>query len=261
MNSVKYQWQLFLLSLSFFSRIPVAQNVPYSSQRMHQCGRYFPFVGGVIAALCYVSFLIFDVFLPSNIALFFMMVLSLLITGAFHEDGLADMADGIGGGMTNEKRLAIMKDSTIGTYGSVSLILALLGKYVLLTSVIDIGSISLGLVIAAGYVSSRSIAASIIFNTAYVSDLNQSKSQSVAQSQSVQDLSVIVVCGAIPLLFLPAAAMVLCFTLLMLCRYWFRSWLIRRIGGYTGDCLGALQQISELMIYTILVACFHNQWI
>jgi adenosylcobinamide-GDP ribazoletransferase len=261
MNSVKYQWQLFLLALSFFSRIPVAHNLPYSSQRMQQCGRYFPMVGAVIAALCYLSFSVLAELLPSQTALFFMIVISLLLTGAFHEDGLADMSDGIGGALSGEKRLEIMKDSRIGTYGAVSLFLALLGKFVLLTSVIEIGTVPFGVVIAVGYISSRSIAASMIFNTTYVSNLNQSKSKSVAQSQSARELGMIVVCGAIPIVFLPFTAMLLCFCALLLCRYLFKSWLMRRIGGYTGDCLGALQQISELMIYTILVACFHNQWI
>lgn len=258
MSNLKYQWQLFLLALSFFSRLPVGANLPYSSERMNQSGRYFPLVGGVIALLCYGCYMVANIYLPANIALFFMMLASVLITGAFHEDGLADMADGIGGGMTVEKRLAIMKDSRIGTYGSVSLILALLGKYLLLESVIEFSTISFAVVICCGYISSRAVAASMIFNTPYVTDLDQSKSKPLAQQQTIRELFTICITGLIPLLFLPFYTALWIIVLLLVCRVLFKSWLMKRLGGFTGDCLGALQQICELLIYTILVAFSHN---
>jgi adenosylcobinamide-GDP ribazoletransferase len=256
---LKYQWQLFLLALGFFTRIPVGANLPYSLERMNHCGRYFPLVGAFIALICVVCFALFTIIFPANISLFFMMVISVLVTGAFHEDGLADMADGIGGGMTAEKRLSIMKDSRIGTYGAVSLILALLGKYLLLMSVIELGTLSFSLILAIGYISSRALAASIIFNTPYVSDLEKSKSKPLAQQQSRGELFTILAIGIMPLLLLPFTSALLIIAVLVVCRLLFKQWLLKRIGGFTGDCLGALQQISELMIYASIVAICNSQ--
>ena len=101
----------------------------YSETLLNKANRYFSLVGLLVGILLILSFMIFSYFLPSGISILLMMTISLLITGAFHEDGLADMADGIGGAFTRDKRLAIMKDSRIGTYGSVSLLMALLLKY------------------------------------------------------------------------------------------------------------------------------------
>ncbi|MGX9418364.1 adenosylcobinamide-GDP ribazoletransferase [Vibrio sp. WJH972] len=261
MPQLKYQWELFLLALSFFSRIPVAMNLPYSPERMNQSGRYFPLVGAVIALVCYVFFLGLTTILPVNISLFYMMVVSVLVTGAFHEDGLADMADGIGGGMTVDKRLTIMKDSRIGTYGAVSLVLVLLGKFLLLSSILESNTISFIIVLGCGYISSRAIAATLIYNTPYVSELDLSKSKPLAQSQSLGELIAIVLTGVIPLAFLPFKVMLLIALLLLVSRFLLKRWLILRLGGFTGDCLGAFQQISELLIYTCLIACYQVQWL
>lgn len=130
---LRYQLELFLLAVSFFSRIPVPVSLPYSSERMNQAGRYFALVGLLLGAICALVYSLATQLFSTNISVFLTMVLSLLLTGAFHEDGLADMADGVGGGMTAERRLEIMKDSRIGTYGSSALIMVLLGKYLLLT--------------------------------------------------------------------------------------------------------------------------------
>lgn len=136
-----YQWELFSLAMGFFSRLPMPKNTPYSEERMNRSGRYFSTVGLLLGVLCGGVFLLLDAALPSAIAIFLMMSFSLMLTGAFHEDGLTDMADGIGGGMTLERRLTIMKDSRIGTYGASALIMALLGKWVLLNELVSMGGL------------------------------------------------------------------------------------------------------------------------
>lgn len=97
---LRYQLELFLLAVSFFSRIPVPVSLPYSSERMNQAGRYFALVGLLLGAICALVYSLATQLFSTNISVFLTMVLSLLLTGAFHEDGLADMADGVGGGMT-----------------------------------------------------------------------------------------------------------------------------------------------------------------
>ncbi len=102
-EQIRYQWQLFLIALSFFTRIPVPQNTPFTEQRLNQANRYFGLVGCIVGLLSALSYLVFAAILPVSIAIGCAMITSMLITGAFHEDGLADVFDGFGGGWTVEK--------------------------------------------------------------------------------------------------------------------------------------------------------------
>lgn len=179
MAFLRYQFELFCLALSFFSRLPVPANTPYSPERMNQSGRYFALVGALLGGLCALFYTLAAQLVPFQVAILLMMAFSLLLTGAFHEDGLTDMADGIGGGMTVEKRLTIMKDSRIGTYGSATLTMALLGKFVFLTTLARQADFVLILIVA--YTLSRAVAASLIYDMPYVSDADQSKEQTACQ--------------------------------------------------------------------------------
>ena len=131
-SMIRYQWQIFWLALTFFSRIPMPSSLPYSEQRMNHAGRYFGLVGLIIGALLASFFLLIELLLPLSLSLLLTIAFGLLLTGAFHEDGLADMADGVGGGFTIERRLAIMKDSRLGTYGALALVVSMLLRYQLL---------------------------------------------------------------------------------------------------------------------------------
>lgn len=257
MNKVCYQWQLFLLALSFFSRIPVPASLPYSEERMNQAGRYFAVVGLLLGAWCAALIWLLQFGLPTHVAILLTMVFSLLLTGAFHEDGLTDMADGIGGGMTIERRLTIMKDSRIGTYGASALVMALLGKFVLLVELAELNMVIMSLIIA--YTVSRTVAATLIYDTPYVSELDSSKSKPLAQRQTSLELSILIVSGVLPCLFLDLGLAISLIAFVLLFRSLFRRWLLARIGGFTGDCLGAAQQLSELGIYIVFIAWQSNQ--
>jgi len=181
------------------------------------------------------------------------MMISLALTGAFHEDGLTDMADGIGGAFEPEQRLAIMKDSRIGTYGAVTLILSLALKFSLLQALAQHGTSSLIVALILACSLSRTVAASLISALTYVSDESSSKSKPLAKAQSGQDIIILILFGAAPLfLFSVSISFVIVLVLLMF-RMFFIHWLTAKIGGFTGDCLGAAQQISELLIYLVLV--------
>ncbi|MEZ9567080.1 adenosylcobinamide-GDP ribazoletransferase [Vibrio artabrorum] len=251
-----YQWALFCLALGFFSRLPMPKNTPYSSERMNRSGRYFSTVGLLLGVLCGGVFLLLDAALPSTVALFLMMSFSLMLTGAFHEDGLTDMADGIGGGMTLDRRLSIMKDSRIGTYGASALIMALLGKWVLLHELISMTG--LFMVIVTSYTFSRAIAASLIYDMPYVSDLDTSKSKPLANKQTKNELVFLMIVGVLPSLWFGLAFTFVLSVVAYLFRVGFKKWLMARIGGFTGDCLGAAQQLMELLIYIVFIAAFYN---
>lgn len=250
-STLKYQLELFWLALGFFSRLPIPQSTPYSESRMNQAGRYFALVGLCLGALCAAVYWLAESALGSNVAVVVMMVFSLLLTGAFHEDGLTDMADGIGGGMTLEKRLTIMKDSRIGTYGASALVMALLGKYVLLTELALLTNVLL--VIVAAYTLSRAVAASLIYDMPYVSDPDASKSKPLANQQSKSELAILAVSALVPLLWFDFELVAVIVGITVIFRIMFKHWLMKRIGGFTGDCLGGAQQTMELLIYMIVL--------
>ena len=135
MSTIKQQWELLLTALSFFSRIPIPYKLAFSSENLKRCNRYFPTVGlvvGVIGALVYFPA---NEILPHSIAVIISMITTILATGAFHEDGFADVCDAFGGGYTKEKIMQIMKDSNVGAYGAIGVALLLLFKFQLLSSI------------------------------------------------------------------------------------------------------------------------------
>ncbi|WP_111978401.1 adenosylcobinamide-GDP ribazoletransferase [Algibacillus agarilyticus] len=258
MNFFCRQLNLFYLALSFFTRLPIPKNVQYSAALLNQSGRYFSLIGWVLALILSAAVFVFSTFFPSILVVALIIILSLLLTGAFHEDGLADMADGIGGGMTLEKRLTIMKDSRIGTYGSVSLVCSLGLKFICLYLLAQFDYLILALIVA--YPLSRALAASLIFDMRYVADLDTSKSKPLASNQTVTELLLLLMIGVAPVGLFYDAFSLSFFIYLSVCllffRWGFKTWLNARIGGYTGDCLGAAQQIAEIVIYLVLIASF-----
>lgn len=119
---MKKELNIFFTAVSFYTRIPS----PPSFQQYHQSIlnesiKYFPFVGWIVGFVAAVFFFVLHTIFGLSLAILFSMISSILLTGAFHEDGLADLCDGFGGGWTKEKILEIMKDSRVGTYGVVGL--------------------------------------------------------------------------------------------------------------------------------------------
>jgi len=245
------------LALSFFTRLPVPKSMHYSETLLNRANRYFSLVGLVVGILLVLSYCLFSSFLPLTVTILLTMIFSLLLTGAFHEDGLADMADGIGGAFSVDKRLTIMKDSRIGTYGAVTLLMALLLKFALLIELAKQDSNHLLHAIILGAGLSRAVAGSLISAMPYVSDSEQSKSKPLAQAQSSKELIILLAIGAVPLIFYSASVIFYLLMVLIVFRVLFKKWLMTKIGGFTGDCLGAAQQIAELLIYITLVASFN----
>lgn len=241
----------FLGAVGFFTRLPVPGWVGHSAAALSQCARYFPAVGllvGGIGALVY--WLALHLW-PQPVAVLLSMAATLYATGAFHEDGLSDTADGLGGGWDKARILAIMKDSRVGSYGVVALVLALLGKFALLSG-IDAALVPAALL--AGHAVSRLCATLILATLDYARDDESSKARPATARPSAASLLVAACFALLPLAFLPLLNALAGVVLAALATAWlavkFRRWL----GGYTGDCLGAVQQVAELAFYLGLMA-------
>lgn len=222
--------------------------IVYSPENLNRASRYFTLVGWLLGGLVALVFIAADTIFSNSVSLWLAMGFSLLLTGAFHEDGLADTADGFGGAFARERKISIMKDSRIGTYGATALVMALLGKYVLL---VENTQIALSLIIA--YALSRAVAASLVFDMRYVADDDGSKSKPLANNQSKTDLAILLASGLPIFALIEWQTALLIIMVLILLRYAAKFYFQKQIGGYTGDCLGAAQQISELGIYLMLL--------
>jgi adenosylcobinamide-GDP ribazoletransferase len=186
-----------------------------------------------------------------SLAILLSMASSILLTGAFHEDGLADVCDGFGGGWTKEKILLIMKDSRVGAYGVIGLILILALKYNVLLS---FPGIQIPPVLIAAHALSRWAAATLILTHQYVRENEDSKIKPVAKQFSANHFIIASLFGIIPLLLLghPYAILLVVpvYAMKIYMGWYFKKW----IGGYTGDCLGATQQICEIVFYLSVLA-------
>ena len=249
------QWQLFCLALAFFSRIPVPASTPYSPELLNQSSRYLSLVGLLLGALQALVLLTAAQLLPFSIAVLLSLMAGLVLTGAFHEDGLADTADGLGGGLSLDRKLEIMKDSRVGTYGLVALFSVFLIKWQSLFA-LDTQAVW-ALVLVAGL--SRATAVSLTFVLPYQQLDIVSKSKPIATSLQKRALLSIWLFVLPFLYFIPLsltlsllAILALSFILLF---FYYRS----QLQGYTGDLLGAAQQMSELSCYLVWLIWWRQQ--
>lgn len=256
----------FLLALQFFTRIPVngqlAKWVGYSSSMLRASAAHFPgvgwVVGGTTAAVLMGALMVLPA-LPASawVAVVLSTAVGVLLTGAFHEDGLADTADGLGGGLTQERILEIMKDSRIGSYGAIALVLALLGKVCLLTLLVQMRGDWAVAGLFAGHVTSRLLPLFVIRKMVHVGDTQQSKSKPLAEHIDHRAVWVGLLWwgGAMGLAMfgLPVVGLV-AGSVGAICGAGWIAWRLHcRLQGFTGDGLGATQQLAELGFYLGLI--------
>jgi adenosylcobinamide-GDP ribazoletransferase len=248
---LRRELEYFLGAVRFFTRLPVPAWVGHSAEALNHSARYFPAVGlliGGIAALVYLAAL---QLWPQPVAVLLAMAATIYATGAFHEDGLSDAADGLGGGWEKLRILEIMKDSRVGSYGVVALWLGLSGKFVLL-SMLDAALVPWALL--AGHAWSRWCSTLLLATMDYVREDLLAKAKPLATRLSGPAFLVATGFGAVALVFLPWQNMLLACLLALLATLWLAAKFRRWLGGYTGDCLGAVQQVSEIAFYLGLLA-------
>ena len=239
----------FFTALGYFTRVPVPRWVGYEPHYLNAAARYFPLVGALVGALGAVVYLAALRAFPVSVAVLLSMAATLAVTGAFHEDGLADCVDAFGGGYTREDVLRIMHDSRIGAFGAIALVIALALKWQTLAALPPLGAAWL---MIAAHAASRTCAISYLATLDYVRA--EGKAKPVAQRMSAYALMLASGFG-VPWLFWPdwrAGCAVV--AVLLVLRFVLGRYFVRRIGGYTGDCLGFAQQVFELSIYLVGLA-------
>jgi adenosylcobinamide-GDP ribazoletransferase len=260
MNGVRH----FLLALQFFTRVPVtgplAAWVGFSPQMLRASAAHLPGIGWLVGGVAALAFTGVGMGLPgvagALAAALLSTVATVMLTGAFHEDGLADVADGLGGSADRDRALEIMKDSRIGAFGAIALVLVLGLKCALLAVLAGRGLQAVAIAIVGAHVLSRLMPLFLIRWLPYVGDSGASKAKPLADAISGGALVIALVWTV------PAVALLLCahdavhvgaaVLAAVLAAGWMARLFLRRLQGFTGDGLGATQQVCELTIYLAL---------
>ncbi|MBE9511519.1 MAG: adenosylcobinamide-GDP ribazoletransferase, partial [Bacteroidetes bacterium] len=243
---MKHELKIFFTAIMFYTRIPVPKSTGFSPENLNKATRYFPLIGIIVGSAGALSFWTIYQLFPLHIAILAGLISMILLTGAFHEDAFSDFCDGFGGGYEKKQILAIMKDSRVGTYGAIGLILLILTKFILLC---EFKPSQIPLILIAAHAMSRVNPVIMIFSSQYIRDDNSAKSKPVGQKNSINTLILAIIFGLLPLVFIsPLIIPFLIFAYALIFIY-FRHYVHKKVGGYTGDILGALQQFSEVGFY------------
>jgi adenosylcobinamide-GDP ribazoletransferase len=237
-----------MVALSFSTRLPVLHTAPVSGADVARASWALPIAGAVVGAIgSFVYWVATLAALPSLPAAAIAVAATVLATGALHEDGLADVADGFGGGATRERKLEIMRDSRLGTYGACALVLSLLLR---ISAIADITQPALvASALLAAHIGARAAMPAVMWFVPPAKPDGLSASASLPPAASV---AIAAVLGAIALglglgpgpgtiavlVSLAGAALVARLS-------------IAQIGGQTGDVLGTVEQVSEILILLV----------
>jgi adenosylcobinamide-GDP ribazoletransferase len=260
------QIRLFFIALQFFTRLPIPAWVGFEASWLQHASRYFPLVGCVVAAIAAAVYWAAALLLPAPVAAVLSTAASIYATGAFHEDGFADTCDGLGGGLSGpehrERVLEIMKDSRVGAYGAIGIVCMLAAKLSSLAMLPPQAAIA---ALFLAHPLSRLAATSLIWKLDYVR--GEGKAKPLAQQMTSAEFAIAAATALLPAAVLLAAGLsspaaitgavlaALAAALLLGRKF------VRRLGGYTGDCLGAVQQVAEALIYiTVLATLGHGAW-
>jgi adenosylcobinamide-GDP ribazoletransferase len=208
--------------------------------------KYFPIVGAGIGAASAIVFLVASEFWSPLIAALLAITTGIVITSALHEDGLADTADSFGGGWTVEKRLAIMKDSRIGTYGALALGLGVALRIAAL-AILPVFAGAAALI--AVHAAARAMPVLVMNRLPYSGDTNTMKVSYADVPVRPDELIfalIVVALASIPLALVSVASLTAGLLLGVILAALLARWSRRLIGGYTGDVLGAVEQLFEI---------------
>ena len=244
------QLRLFFIAVQLFTRLPIPRWVGFEQEWLHHASRYFPLVGIVVGTIAAGVYAAAALVFPAAVAAVLSTAATIYATGAFHEDGFADACDGLGGGMTRERVLAIMQDSRIGAYGAIGVV-GMLGAKCTALAMLPPGSAIGALLLA--HPLSRLAATSLIWRMEYARA--EGKAKPLAERMSTAEFAIASATVAIAAAILLATsaldlrALLAAMAASVAATWWLARKFARRIGGYTGDCLGAVQQLAEVLIY------------
>lgn len=265
---LKSQLRALVAAFTFLTRLPVGNLLAHDLSDLSRSATYFPIVGLVVGACGAAAFAGALLIWPPLVAVMLAVIATVLVTGAFHEDALADSLDGFGGGWKKEQVLSIMKDSRVGSYALIGVVLVTLVKVAAILSIHEralmmapsvinaVLSVARAFVVA--HVVARCSSVWLIRTRPYVR-LEEPGAKPAAgrpfvnatTNRQVFVATLLSLAIAIPLVLLQTLGVFLVAIALTLCagRYF-----TRRIGGITGDALGAANQLVELSVYLVLAA-------
>jgi adenosylcobinamide-GDP ribazoletransferase len=250
---LKEEIRIFFTALMFYTRIPCPKNIDHHPDYINKATRYFPLIGWIVGGISFLVYAISLYLFNENIAIVCSLVAGILVTGAFHEDGLADVFDGFGGGWTKEKILDIMKDSRIGAYGGIALVLLILlkvfGLQELFNKQANFNISFLTLIFISYHALARLTAINIVFTEQYSRADEDSKAKPIAKAHSYKEIIGAYFFGLLPLCLLATYHWQYLLVLLPLTILYFysKNYFNKWIDGYTGDCLGAVEQLAECL--------------
>lgn len=249
-----------LAAFIFFTRLPLWRLHQPPRQAYSSVVEYWPLTGWLTGIVMAATVWFASIVLPAFMAVLLAVAVRMFLTGALHEDGLADFIDGFGGGGKDRERiLAIMKDSHIGTYGVLGLVIYVL---LLITSLASLDPAIAALTILAADPFAKMVSSQLIQMMPYARREEEAKSKTVYRKISVWASVSLAVQGLLPMgafiwisgvrwdivLFVPALVM-----------YFLYLFIWRRLKGYTGDCCGAVCLIVELSFY-LIIASINRSW-
>ncbi|MCU0773245.1 MAG: adenosylcobinamide-GDP ribazoletransferase [Ideonella sp.] len=260
----RHELRLWFIALQFLTRVPVPRWVGYEPVWLQDSARHFAGVGLVVGGFGAAVLLASAALWPAPVAVLLSMAATAWLTGAFHEDGLADTCDGLGGSVSRERALEIMKDSRLGSYGALGLGLTLAVKAAALVGLAQASPWVAAAALVAGHAVSRTGSVALLRWLPYAGDPEHAKAKPLAQRIGSAGLGVSVLwtCGAMATSVLVAGAVLgpsvaqaagsawlvgaaAAAAAAVVCARWLR----RRLGGVTGDTLGATQQWAETAFY------------
>ena len=258
------QWKVLATAVMFLTRIPVGQSGSGEPADLAASTQYFPLVGVLIGVLASIVYILTSLIWDNHIAVALCLVSAVLLTGGFHEDGVADVADSAGA-WTREQKLDVMRDSRVGTYGALALIFTVLLKYLALSAIAENVGVSnadsmkaVWIVVATlvlAHVLARWSTLPLIRLTAYAREHSANKvfAEGVTNRRllvgSLITLFIMIVCS-----FVLSSVVVYAFASACIVIAVSRQWFMRSVGGITGDCLGAANQLVEVTVYLCVAA-------
>jgi adenosylcobinamide-GDP ribazoletransferase len=248
--STRSQLEFFFAAIRFFTRLPVpGEDDP---AMLAKGMRYFPAVGLIVGVLAALAFGFGSFLWPKTLAVLAAMVTAVLVTGAMHEDGWSDMIDGLGCGGDRDRILAVMRDSRIGNFGAVGLVLLLLARFLTLTEIDNTLLVPVALV--AGHAVSRLCAVGVF----HILDYARPDGMAGPFTDKLDRSSLVfaAVTAFLPMLLFPLSYSIPALLFAAVATFCLWHMLELRVGGYTGDCLGGVQQLAEVAFYGGLLCGF-----
>lgn len=250
---VRDHWHAFFNSWVFFTRLPAPPGIRFDDHLLTLGSRYFSWVGAMIGLALAAVYSLAALWWPPAVAAALTLGAGLLLTGAFHEDGLADLFDGFGGGHSRDRVLAIMKDSRLGTFGAAALFITVVLRWQALTLLLA-QDVSAWLLLPFVHGWSRFWAISTLWTLPYAESGQASKSKPLARAFGLNAslVALVPLLGLAP--FVAPHSLAVATLVALVVRALLVRWFQRRIQGYTGDCLGGAQQLQEVAALLVWLA-------